>query len=161
MRVRTIIRRIVPVLLAMAAAQVQAQPSRELQPGVLLRVETPEGRFSGNLVGTPADSLILRASATRLVFRIPVRDVLHAEQGFGRAPLQQLVLKRGLQGGAIGFVVGALVGVYLQEDLNLKDVLLVSALAGAEAGAITGGLSALTERRQERWRTIQLPAATP
>jgi hypothetical protein len=148
------------ILLSLVCAQVQAQPSRDRQVGVLLRVETPEGRVVGNLVSTSPDTLVLQSPATAVLFRIPMRNIFRAEEGLGRPPLTKLVIERGLQGAAIGAVTGALAGLYLQSEGggNLVGFL---ALVGAQGGALTGGISVLTESRRERWRAIQLPIGAP
>jgi hypothetical protein len=147
-------------LLSLVCAKVQAQPSRHRQAGVLLRVETPEGRFAGNLVSASPDTVVLQSPATAVLFRIPVRDVLLVEEGLGRPPLTRLVIERGLQGAAIGAVAGVLFGLYLQSESG-GNLVWFSTLIGAEAGAISGGISALTERRRDRWRVIQLPIKGP
>jgi hypothetical protein len=150
----------VAVLLSLVCVQVQAQPSRDRQAGVLLRVETPEGRFAGNLVTASPDTVVLQSQATARLFRIPVRDILRVEEGLGRPPLTRVVIERGLQGAAIGAVAGALFGLYLQSESG-ENMVWFSTLVCAEVGAITGGVSALTERRRERWRVIQLPTGEP
>jgi hypothetical protein len=148
------------ILLSLVCAEAQAQPSRDRQAGVLLRVETPGGRFAGNLVTVSPDTVILQSPATAVLFRIPVRDILRVEEGLGRPPLTKLVLERGVQGAAVGAVAGALFGLYLQSESG-ANLVWFSTLVAAEVGAITGGVSALTERRRERWREIQLPVAGP
>jgi hypothetical protein len=148
------------ILLSLVCARAQAQPSRDRQAGVLLRVETPEGRFAGNLVSSSPDTLVLQSPATAVLFRIPMRDILRAEQGFGKPPLTRLVIERGLQGAAIGAVAGLLFGLYLQSEGG-ENLVWFSTLLGAETGAITGGISVLTETRRERWRVIQLPISEP
>jgi ABC-type uncharacterized transport system permease subunit len=70
------------------------------------------------------------------------------------------VIERGLQGAGIGAVAGALFGLYLQSESG-ASLVWFSTLVAAEVGAITGGVSALTERRRERWRVIQLPIGPP
>jgi hypothetical protein len=157
---RWIVRVAAAVLLSLVCAQVQAQPSRDRQAGVLLRVETPDGRFAGNLVTVSPDTVVLQSPATAMLFRIPVRDILHVEEGLGRAPLTRLVIERGLQGAAIGAVAGALFGLYLQSESG-GNLVWFSTFVAAEVGAITGGVTALTERRRERWRVIQLPIGGP
>ena len=153
---RWIVRFAAAAVLSLVCAQVQAQPSRDRQVGVLLRVETPEGRFAGNLVTASPDTVVLQSMATAVLFRIPVRNILRVEEGLGRPPLSGLVIERGLQGAAIGAIAGALFGLYLQSESG-ANLVWFSTLVAAEVGAISGGVSALTERRRERWRVIQLP----
>jgi uncharacterized protein YcfJ len=125
-----------------------------------LRVETPEGRFAGTLVTASSDTVVLQSPATAVLFRIPVRDVLRAEESLGRPPLTKLVIKRGLQGAAIGALTGALVGLYLESEGGAGLVWLLT-VAGAQGGALTGGISVLSDPRRERWREIQLPVGGP
>jgi hypothetical protein len=160
MLARWMLRLAAAILLSLVCGQVQAQPSRDRQAGVLLRVETPEGRFAGTLVTALPDTVVLRSPATAVLFRIPVRDILRVEEGLGRPPLTKLVIERGLQGAAIGAVAGAVFGLYLQSESG-ANMVWFSTLVAAEVGAITGGVSALTERRRERWRVIQLPIGGP
>ncbi len=155
-----ILRLAAAVLLSLVCSHVQAQPSRDRQAGVLLRVETPEGRFAGNLVTASADTVVLQSPATAVLFRIPVRDILRVEEGLGRPPLTKLVIERGLQGAAIGALTGALVGLYLESEGG-ADLVWLLAVAGAQGGALTGGISVLSETRRERWREIQLPIGGP
>ena len=132
-RAGRVLRLLIPVLLLAFAAEARAQTPKAAPLGSLLRVETPAGRYVGILLASPADSLVLHSRATDVQFRIPVRDVLYAERSLGRPSRGDLLLKRGLQGGAVGALVGAVLGVYLQAEFGLEPLGL-AILVGAEAG---------------------------
>ena len=148
-------RRLLTQIVLLFACHTAAQAQDELQPGTRLRVETSNERYTGTLVRSSADTLFLRARA--MDHAVPVRDILYAGESLGRTPLSALMAKRGLQGGAAGAVFGAIfLGLVMEGRTDAGP-----ALFGAVAGAATGALVSLTERRGERWRAVEVLPGAP
>ena len=148
-------RRLLTQVVLLLACQAGAWAQDELRPGTRLRVETPGERYTGTLVHKSADTLFLRARATQVA--IPIRDILAARESLGLTPRSALVARGGLRGGAFGAVFGALfLGLVMEGRTDAGP-----ALFGATLGAATGSLVSLTERREERWRAVDLLPGSP
>lgn len=148
-------RRLLAQAVLLLACHAGAWAQDELQPGTRLRVETAGERYTGTFVHKSADTLFMRARATQVA--IPIRDIFAARESLGLTPRSALMMKGGLRGGAFGAVFGALfLGLVMKGRTDAGP-----ALFGASLGAATGALVALTERREERWRAVEVLPGSP
>jgi hypothetical protein len=148
-------RRLLTQAVLLLACHAGARAQDEPRPGTRLRVETSVERHTGTLVRRSADSLFLRAIGTD--HAIAIRDILYARESLGRTPRSALVVKRGLQGGAGGALIGAVfLGLVMDGRTDAGPTLF-----GATVGSATGALLGLLERQEERWRVIEVVPGSP
>ena len=148
--------RFVLFLMVLLAVRVQAQPIPELELGSRMRVQSDAGRsIVGILVARSADTLFLQPSWEPVPLPLATRSITLAEVSLGRPDLSSILMRRGMEGAAVGAVGWA--GM----DLLIEKRITAAVLLGAGLGAVTFIFDTLITPRRERWRAVEIHVTPP
>ena len=143
-------------LMVLLSGRVQAQATPELELGSRMRVQSDAGRsIVGILVARSADTLFLQPSWEPVPLPLATRSITLAEVSLGRPGLSSILMRRGMEGAAIGAVGWA--GM----DLLIEKRITPAVLLGAGLGAGTFIFDTLIAPRRERWRAVEIHATPP
>lgn len=143
-------------LMVLLSGRVQAQGTPELELGSRMRVQSDAGRsIVGILVARSADTLFLQPSWEPVPLPLATRSITLAEVSLGRPDLSSTLIRRGMEGAAVGAVGWA--GM----DLLIEKRITSAVLLGAGLGAGTFIFDTLITPRRERWRAVQIPVTPP
>jgi hypothetical protein len=141
-------------LTVLLSGRVQAQETPELEVGSRMRVQSDAGRsIVGTLIARSADTLFLQPASASAPLALATRNITRAEVSLGRPELSSTLMRRGMEGAAIGAVGWA--GM----DLLIEKRITPAVLLGAGLGAVTFIVDTLIWPRRERWRAVELHAA--
>ncbi|HEY0038641.1 MAG TPA: hypothetical protein VGB66_18220 [Longimicrobium sp.] len=143
-------------LMVLLSGRVQAQATPELELGSRMRVQSDAGRsIVGILVARSADTLFLQPSWEPVPLPVATRSITLAEVSLGQPDLSSILMRRGMEGAAIGAVGWA--GM----DLLIEKRITSAVLLGAGLGAVTFIFDALIGPRRERWRAVEIHVSPP
>ena len=142
------------------AAPAGAQDSRHPVSGDKVRLKHPgSGRFAATVLEVHPDALVVRTTPDGPPQRIALSGLRRLEVARGR---------RGhvLQGAAIGFLPGFVLGAYAGNALGCDDQgpYCTDVAAAAATGLMLGGITAVAGGlvglaiRGDRWEKVELPA---
>ena len=136
------------LILTLGAILFLAHPAHAQFIGDRMRIKTEDGeKFTGQLKGYNADSLIILANSTEQ--SIAYADMVRLQRSLGRRSYYRKGAMVGLGVGALGSIVGGVVG----DDPGLA-ILGTGVFGGL--GGLTGMMVGATIRR-ERWDPLHIP----
>lgn len=134
----------------------RAQQVPEARVGSRVRVETVTGRYTGTLLFSSPDSVVVQPRVPRRPFSIPAEHILYAEASRGR--YQPPFLTRTLQGAGLGLALAAVLHFAAGRDSTPPPRTIA---IGVTAGISLGAFAGLAERQPELWHPVRLPARRP